>query len=122
MEEVKEYYKSGALKALYYANNGVKNGEYKEYFESGELKEECVYKYNRILSGTYKLYNKAGEIIRTNRRGGAKPWAGRKKLAEEIVHINLLLPKALGEKLEAMAEKEKLSISAFIRKLIDEKI
>ena len=42
--EYKNYYENGQLKEIYNYNNGLLNGEYKSYHENGQLKEIYNYK------------------------------------------------------------------------------
>ncbi|RDB35137.1 MAG: toxin-antitoxin system YwqK family antitoxin [Spirobacillus cienkowskii] len=54
--EGKKYYESGQLKEERLFKNGVLDGEVKNYYESGQLKQEGLFK-NGVRDGEYKLYN-----------------------------------------------------------------
>jgi antitoxin component YwqK of YwqJK toxin-antitoxin module len=61
--EKTEYYDSKELKAKYYVSRkepGLKQKEYKEYYKSGKIKIECVYKDDNI-EGLYSYFYENGQ-------------------------------------------------------------
>lgn len=59
--EFKEYYKDGQLKEQCFYKNGKKEDEYKEYYENGVLKKQCFYK-NQLRQGECKEYYDTGQL------------------------------------------------------------
>ena len=68
-----KFYHSGQLAEQGEFREGLKDGIWKEWYESGRLKS--IYNYNRgELSGSYRLYNEAGDLRESGkiRRGQKK--------------------------------------------------
>lgn len=55
LEEKKEYYPNGNLKARYCTKNKNIDGEYISYYLNGEIEKKCFYK-NGVLDGIYIYY------------------------------------------------------------------
>lgn len=62
---VKEYYKSGKLKLEGVFKNGRPEGPYKEYFENGQVRADSFFK-NGIPEGLFRTYYENGQL-RTER-------------------------------------------------------
>lgn len=61
-KKVEERYDDGLLKAEYYVDGeGLYHGSYKQYYPSGQLREEARFEKN-LLSGTRILYYPSGKI------------------------------------------------------------
>lgn len=57
-----EYYADGTISKETCYINGKKDGYYKSYFLNGALWDECLYKDDMVVSGTYIRYNYDGGI------------------------------------------------------------
>lgn len=61
--EYKEYYQSGQLKIICnYSEDNWLNGEFKEYYENGKIKQICNYISHKI-DGVCEIYSDTGELI-----------------------------------------------------------
>ncbi len=60
-ELVRTYYDNDILKEEYFVVNDVKEGEFKEYFITGQLYSICNY-INGIIEGELKCYHTNGQI------------------------------------------------------------
>lgn len=59
--EWRSYYRTGELKVVEHYEKGLKEGEYKEYYENGQLEKEMIFKDDEQI-GIYKSYYKSGKI------------------------------------------------------------
>jgi antitoxin component YwqK of YwqJK toxin-antitoxin module len=62
---IKDYYSSGKLKSEGVFKNGRPAGTYKEYFENGQLKSESSYD-NGVPEGWFRTYDEGGQLRTEN--------------------------------------------------------
>ena len=66
-QQIKEYYPDGGLKCEYQVDTlNRKQGEYKSYYEHGQLESKMTYM-DGILQGTHQLYRENGSLKQLSR-------------------------------------------------------
>ena len=87
--ELKQYYSTGKLKEVIPFKNGVQDGVGKLYYQSGELEKKLQYKNNKF-HGFYKEYHKNGKLKTSGwyenglEEGVWKSWDQNGKLSSEF--------------------------------------
>lgn len=63
--EVKKYYETGELMEIVTFQDNEENGPFKEYYTNGNLKTEGFYMKGDNEHGLLKMFNEAGELVKT---------------------------------------------------------
>lgn len=76
----REYYPSGRLLSIIHYNDGVRNGPTKYFYDWGawSLKSEVNYKNGKLI-GTFKSYNKEGQLIEEGKYKYSDDWIYSRK-------------------------------------------